>query len=184
MVYKPLAESLDAQDLVDRISETVHIDEYAPKMGQEDDIIVASFRVFGKQPAYDLENFLEKGYDWILDAETSAGEISDGDYLVFVEAERRTSFPRKFMAMIEDLKNLTNVANWQMIYYTTQLDERRAKPQPLTQNNLAGIPLSPRSYREMKASSNVLEGMLNIARVPRNSRDTSGFKPYQRKSRS
>ena len=49
-----------------------------PKMGKDDAVIVATFKVFRKQPAYDLENFIEKGYDWVIDAETSAGEISEG----------------------------------------------------------------------------------------------------------
>ena len=98
--------ALDPQDLEGRIEDTIHFDEYKPKMGRDDAIIVATFKVFGKQPAYDLENFIEKGYDWVIDAETSAGEISEGRYLVFVEAERRTSYPRKFMAYDRDWETL------------------------------------------------------------------------------
>ena len=74
-------------------------------MGKDDDIIVATFKVLGKEAARDLESFIEKGYDWVIDAETSAGEISDGKYIVFIEAERRTRFPAKFMGLINDLKN-------------------------------------------------------------------------------
>ena len=50
--------------------------------GTDENIVVATIKVLGKEPAKDLENFIEKGYDWIIDAEPSAGEISDGKYIV------------------------------------------------------------------------------------------------------
>ena len=50
--------ALDPQDLEGRIEDTIHFDEYKPKMGKDDAVIVATFKVFGKQPAYDLENFI------------------------------------------------------------------------------------------------------------------------------
>ena len=94
---------LDPQDLEGRIEDTVHFDEYKPKMGKDDDIIVATFKVLGREPAEDLESFIEKGYDWVIDAETSAGEISDGKYIVFIEAERRTHYPAKFVGLIKPM---------------------------------------------------------------------------------
>ena len=39
-------------------------------MGTDENIVVATIKVLGKEPAKDLENFIEKGYDWIIDAET------------------------------------------------------------------------------------------------------------------
>ena len=100
---------LVANDLKDRITPNVDFDEFSAKVGTDDDIVVASFKVLGQDAAVDLENFLEKGYEWIIDAETSPGEIEDGYYLVFVEAERRTSYPNNFMSMIGDLENLTSI---------------------------------------------------------------------------
>ena len=58
------------QDLEGRIEDTIHFDEYKPKMGTDENIVVATIKVLGKEPAKDLENFIEKGYDWIIDAET------------------------------------------------------------------------------------------------------------------
>lgn len=181
-MYK-IVENLETQDLEGRISPVIHFDQYVPKMGNEDEVIVSSFRVFGKHPAIDLENFIEKGYGWVLDAETSPGELSEGDYLVFVEAKRRTYFVGEFMSLLEDLKNICDVKEWQMVYYSTQLDERHVKPEPVTEQSLNTIPLSPRAYRERKASNNVLESMLNIARVPRKQGDIDGFKPFKRRFR-
>ena len=126
-------------------------------MGKDDDIIVATFKVLGKEPAEDLESFIEKGYDWVIDAETSAGEISDGKYIVFIEAERRTHFPAKFMGLINDIKNITDVENWMLMYFDKP-ESRKNAIQPMTQETLANsIPLSPKKYRASKQAVVAIE---------------------------
>jgi len=179
-----LAEGLERDDLQDRVEPKVHFDEFAPKMGTDDQIIVSSFMVMGQQVAYDLENFLEKGYPWILDAETSAGEKEPGYYIVFVEAERRTSFPEKFMSLISDLENITGIkpSDWIMKYY--QGTRRDPKYKLTTQNISTHVPLSPRKYRQNKQSENMLESMLNIARVPRRKGDTHEFRQSKKTARN
>ena len=175
--------ALDPQDLEGRIEDTVHFDEYKPKMGKDDAVIVATFKVFGKQPAYDLENFIEMGYDWVIDAETSAGEISEGKYIVFVEAERRTTYPQKFMDLINDIKNLTDVEDWKMVYYDRP-DTKRNPTQELSLETMRNsIPLSPKRYRDGKLAAAAMESILNTARVPRSSKDLQEFKTYQQKER-
>lgn len=175
--------ALDPQDLEGRIEDTIHFDEYKPKMGKDEDIIVATFKVFGKQPAYDLENFIEMGYDWVIDAETSAGEVSEGRYIVFVEAERRTTYPKKFMDLINDLKNLTDVEDWLMVYYERPTTKNN-KQQPLSLETMASsIPLSPRRYKDGKLAASAMESILNTARIPRTSGDLQEFKTYQQKDR-
>ena len=179
-----LTEGLDPKDLVDRVKPEVHFDEFGAKMGTDDDVIVASFKIMGQAAASDLETFLEKGYDWILDAETSAGEIEDSYYLVFIEAERRSDYPKKFMSLLSDLKNITDIedSDWTMLpYLGTKKDPRYN----LTQNNIAThVPLSPKKYRDNKAANDVMEGMLNIARVPRTLGDIDEFRATARRSRS
>ena len=179
-----LTEGLDPKDLVDRVKPEVHFDEFGAKMGTDDDVIVASFKIMGQAAAADLETFLEKGYDWILDAETSAGEIEDSYYLVFVEAERRSDYPKKFMSLLSDLKNITDIedSDWTMLpYLGTKKDPRYN----LTQNNIAThVPLSPKKYRDNKAANDVMEGMLNIARVPRTLGDIDEFRATAKRPRS
>jgi hypothetical protein len=178
-----LTEGLDPKDLVDRVKPEVHFDEFGAKMGTDDDVIVASFKIMGQAAAADLETFLEKGYDWILDAETSAGEIEDSYYLVFVEAERRSDYPKKFMSLLSDLKNITDIedSDWTMLpYLGTKKDPRYN----LTQNNIAThVPLSPKKYRDNKAANDVMEGMLNIARVPRTLGDIDEFRATAKRLR-
>jgi hypothetical protein len=179
-----LTEGLDPKDLVDRVKPEVHFDEFGAKMGTDDDVIVASFKIMGQAAASDLETFLEKGYDWILDAETSAGEIEDSYYLVFIEAERRSDYPKKFMSLLSDLKNITDIedSDWTMLpYLGTKKDPRYN----LTQNNIAThVPLSPKKYRDNKAANDVMEGMLNIARVPRTLGDIDEFRATAKRPRS
>ncbi len=174
--------ALDLQDLEGRIESSVHFDEYKPKMGKDDAVIVATFKVFGKQPALDLENFIEMGYDWVIDAETSAGEISEGRYIVFVEAERRSTYPQKFMSLINDLNNLTDVEQWTMVYFDKP-DSKKNPVQPLNIETLNNIPLSPKKYRDGKLAAAAMESILNTARVPRTSGDLQEFKTYQQKDR-
>ena len=179
-----LTEGMDPNDLEDRVKPEIHFDEFGAKMGTDDDVIVASFKVMGQAAAVDLETFLEKGYDWILDAETSAGEIEDSYYLVFIEAERRSDYPKKFMSLLSDLKNITDIedSDWTMLpYLGTKKDPRYN----LTQNNIAThVPLSPKKYRDNKAANDVMEGMLNIARVPRTLGDIDEFRATARRPRS
>jgi len=175
--------ALDPQDLEGRIESTVHFDEYKPKMGKDDAVIVATFKVFGKQPAMDLENFIEMGYDWVIDAETSSGEISEGRYIVFVEAERRSTYPQKFMGLINDLNNLTDVEKWTMVYYD-KADSRKNAVQPLTKETVANsVPLSPRQYRDRKTAAESIESILNTARVPRTKGDINEFRTFTRTAR-
>ena len=175
---------LERNDLVDRVHPKIHFDEFVPKMGKDDNVIVASFSVMGEAPAKDLENFLEKGYPWILDAETSAGEQRPGHHIVFVEAERRTSFPVKFMSLLKDLQNITGILpeDWQMKYY--QGTRRDPKHQLSEKNMSAHIPLSPRIYRQSKQSEGILESMLNIARIPRKEGDTHEFRATPKRIRN
>ena len=76
------------------IKPTIHIDEFSSKMGEDDDVAVASFYVTDEQAAQDLVGWFEKGYDFVLDADRSPGEIDPNKYLVYVELKRRTNYLR------------------------------------------------------------------------------------------
>ncbi len=175
--------ALDPQDLEGRIESTVHFDEYKPKMGKDDAVIVATFKVFGKQPSMDLENFIEMGYDWVIDAETSAGEVSEGRYIVFVEAERRSTYPQKFMGLINDLNNLTDVEEWTMVHFANA-NSKKNPVQPLTQETITNsVPLSPKKYRDFNTAAIAIESILNTARVPRTKGDINEFRSFTRTAR-
>lgn len=138
-----LREALEYKDLDGMMKSTVHIDEFASKMGDDDDIIVASFYVKSKQAATDLANWFEKGYDWVLDADVSPGEIRPGRHLVYIELRRRSRAAEQIVQAVDDLETLTefSLSDWMVTYGDRTVE--------LTADNIVKmIPLSPREYRE------------------------------------
>ena len=143
--------SLKKNELQDSVKNTIHIDEYNAKMGDDADVSVVSFKVKYRDQANDLVNFIEKGYDWVLDADVSAGEMEDGDYLVFVEILRRPTLPEKLIKLLADLENITDTSidNIDFRYYKDN------EYLPVTLENLQSkLPLSPRDYRKLLKSRN------------------------------
>lgn len=116
---KHIYEGLEKGDLKRLVTPEVHVDEYESKMGRDEDVCVISFKVTGKEPALDLVNFIEKGYDWVIDADVSSGEMPDGDFVVFVECERNHEIPENLYAMIADIVRLTeqDVDEWKFKYH-------------------------------------------------------------------
>ena len=123
---------------------TVHVDEFSSKMGDDDDVIVISFFVRDAQAAKDLMNWFEKGYDFVLDADRSPGEIKPNRYLVYVEIRRRSTAGGHVELLLNDLNTLTEFedsADWTMHY--------KGKSIPFSRDEFdQQVPLSPRAYRE------------------------------------
>jgi hypothetical protein len=138
--------SLKKLDLKDSIGSKIHVDEFKAKMGDDDEIIVISFKSNYKDQAIDLVNFLEKGYEWILDADVSSGELEDGSYVVFLETMRKPSVANKLIKLLSDLSNLTdlNVEDYKFKYHKDS-DYTPVSVETLT----AKIPLEPRKYRKL-----------------------------------
>lgn len=175
-----LYEGLEVGDLARLISPELHIDEFKSKMGEDADIIVLNFVVIGKEPATDLMNFIERGYDWVLDSDVSAGELDNGDYVVFVELERTPESAGNIYNLIENLMNLTdqNISEWSFKY------RKNPNTFEITEENLKKhVPLTPDAYiaqygeeesddeEELDLPSDdevedELDSMLETARVP------------------
>jgi hypothetical protein len=122
---------------------TIHVDEFSSKMGDDDDIIVVSFFVRNAQAAKDLMMWFEKGYDFVIDADRSPGEIKPNRYLVYIELRRRSTAGGHLETIIDDLGTLTefNKDDWLMHY--------KGKEVPFTQETFESmVPMSPRAYRE------------------------------------
>jgi len=137
-----LSEGLQYKDLDGIMKSTIHVDEFAAKMGDDDDIIVVSFFVRDLQAAKDLVAWFEKGYDFILDADRSPGEIKPNRYLVYIELRRRRSAPRNIQQLLDDLSTLTEFEadQWTMHY--------KGKDQDWSEETFAKlVPLTPDAYR-------------------------------------
>lgn len=132
--------ALDAGDLKDLVYPIFEIDGYRSKMGDDKNIVVLSFTVNERAPAEDLVNFLEKGYEFILDADLSAGEQEGGVYRVFVEMERNKKVPLQIMEILDGVQKLCG-QDFKYRYY------KSFKSQEATDRNLEEtVPLDADSY--------------------------------------
>lgn len=140
-----LSEGMEAGDLQRLLHNELHIDEYKSKLGKDEDVCVLSFKIKDKEPALDLMNFFEKGYDWVIDADLSSGEMPDGDYIVFIEVERTPELPKQIMELMDDTMNLTSqkLSDWRVRYHTNTTDHE------LSEESLTAlIPLNSEQYRK------------------------------------
>lgn len=112
-----LNEELLSGDLRSLVNNIFEIDSYASKMGSDEDIVVMSFTVEQKEPAQDLVNFIERGYEFVLDADLTPGELQDGKYKVFVEMERTRRVPEQIMEILYGLEKLCEIDNFKFRYY-------------------------------------------------------------------
>lgn len=137
-------------DLRDLVSPVFEIDSYQSKMGEDSDIVVVSFSVEGKEPANDLMNFIEKGYDFVLDADVTPGEQTDGKYRVFVEIERRGRTPENILEIIDGVQKLADHDRMKFRYYKSfkssdvSLSELQTK-----------VPTDKESYESIVNESNI-----------------------------
>lgn len=116
-MHNQLHEGLKPLDLKDLIKPVFEIDSYKSKMGNDEDVVVLAFDVIGKQPAVDLVDFIEKGYEFVMDGDMSSGEDEDGNYKVFVEIERNKKIDQQLNELMYGLSELSGVEDWRFRYY-------------------------------------------------------------------
>lgn len=130
------------------------IDEYSSKVGSNIDILVLNLNVHDRHAAIDLVDWLEKGYDFVLDGDVSANETEVGAYTVFIELLRRDRAADQIVKIASDLEAATKAKKekWRFRYVTD------GKFHQLSENNLRKyVPLSPAAYRR-----EVLEPIQNL----------------------
>ncbi len=112
-----LNEGLRSNDLKDMVRNVLNIDTHRSKMGEDRDVCVLSFTVKDRNPAKDLMEFIEKGYNFVLDADVSSGENEDGEYLVFVELNRTPKLAENIKELEYGISKLTDIDNFKFKYY-------------------------------------------------------------------
>ena len=137
-----ITESLRAGDLRHMIKKVFGVDSYKSKVGNDEEVVVLSFVVSEEDPAKDLENFIEMGYDFVLDADVTPGETDDGEFLVFVELERGKHVAEQIMEIINGVTKLTEFDYMRFRYF------KNFKSQEATEENLSAIvPSDKNSYK-------------------------------------
>ena len=153
-----LYEGLEYQDLKDMILATVTVDEYEAMMGKDSDIVTLAFTVKSKEAGKDLSSWFERGYDFVLDAKVSEGELEPGKYLVFVEMYRRLRVPDRIIELLSDLETL---CGFKLKEWTVKLDDHELEPKAeLIKKHML---LSPHEYRVKKEQAEALNEFRNTA---------------------
>lgn len=119
-MHDNLFEGLRKLDLEDLVYPLFEIDTYRSKMGEDRDVCVLSFTVKERNPARDIMEFIEKGYDFVLDADVSSGENDSGEYFVFVELNRSPKLAEQIEEISYGLKKLTGIENWKFKYHKSK----------------------------------------------------------------
>jgi hypothetical protein len=140
---------LRTNDLIDLVEPVFEIDSYQSKMGTDANIMVISFTVLEKGAADDLVKFVESGYQFVLDADATTGEQSDGFYRVYVEIEREETAPEQIVELIDGVSKLCG-QDFQYRYYKSfDVNEVNVKKMSKT------IPLTTEDYEKTVTESNM-----------------------------
>lgn len=146
-----ITENLKQKDLRQLVDNVVEIDSYASKMGNDEDIITVTFSVTYKTAADDLIDFIESGYQFVMDADQSNGELADGKYRVFAELARDSHAPKNIEELLYGVGKLADINQFKFKYY------KSFKTFEVSAETLARvIPSSAKEYRN-KIDTNVLE---------------------------
>ncbi len=160
-----LNEGLRSGDLENYVSEIFTVDQYKSKMGEDSDVIVLGFRVRDKNPAIDMMEFIERGYDFILDADMSAGEEHDGQYQVFVEIQRTPELKTQLKELLNGVGQLCSCREWKFRY------QKDSKSLEFNEDNISeAIPMTREDYESkiMEIKNNDIreffdQGIVNVA---------------------
>lgn len=118
--------TLKYNELQDLVLPKLSIDEFSPKTGANNDVIVLGFYVKDKEPAKDLSKFIENGAYDILDVESSPASNDDGQFMVFVEVKREDDFCALAERIVDDLDNIMEIDNWKYKpYYSDDEFDRK-----------------------------------------------------------
>jgi hypothetical protein len=158
---KIINEGLDYHDLVGQMDPVITVDEYAAHMGKDSEIVTVSFVTHSEAAGNDLADWFERGYDYVLDAEVSEGEVSPGKYLVFVEMNRRSTVPERIIELINDLETLTDLP---LKDWTIKIDNEEYEPDEAVLKQK--ITISPHEYRKDVENEEELNEMREIAGIP------------------
>lgn len=90
----------------------ISVDEFEPKTGTTEEVIVIAFFLKDELPAVDLDEFIDKSVYEFIDSEVSPNPNDEGYYLVFVEFKRQPNFWFKFYDLIDDIENVSGKLNW------------------------------------------------------------------------
>ena len=118
-------QTLQRNDLKNNISNRISIDQFLPMFDKSGNIIVSAFFVNSESAAIDLVSFLAKS-PFVYNVEKSRAPTSNGNWLVFVEQEKR-NFIKKFDMMLYEVSQLSGIQDWVFQWNRMNTDMRYTK---------------------------------------------------------
>jgi len=153
-----LVEGIQYKEMTGMIHNSLFVDEFSSKIGEDSDIAVLSFYVYNDQVASDLEQWFEKGYRFVIDADRSPGEVKPNRYIVYVEIARGMHLVSQIKEILDDLETLTEFTldEWNITFKDITLKYDEAKLKKL-------LYLTPMAYKmdhekelnEMRSAANL-----------------------------
>jgi len=115
--HQQLNEGLRQLDLAEMVEDTFDVDTFKSKMGEDRDVCVLSFKIKDRNPAKDLMEFIEKNFEFVLDADVSSGENNKGEYSVFVELSRVPELAENIKDITYGVTKLTGIKEFKFKYH-------------------------------------------------------------------
>jgi len=107
-----LTEGMREGDLANMLLPIISVDEYESKI--DDSAVVIGFYINDLNAARDLNRYIQKSPQDIIDTEISPAPDQHGYYLVFVEIINNKQLPKIIMEIIADISPLVSVDTWEM----------------------------------------------------------------------
>lgn len=116
-------EGVKKNDLKGHIKNTISVDQYKSKLGEDKNVVVLAIKVKDKFPAQDLSQFLESALK-LLDVDVSPGPDKEGYYTVYTELERDSRTYSKIQRLLDDTARLDEeLDGWMFTSYENKMPE-------------------------------------------------------------
>ena len=106
----PLREN----DLANTVLKKISVDEFEPKTGTTENVLVLGFQLSENLPSKDLYKFLNNSIIEMRDIEVSPNPNPDGYYMVFVEMDRQAEVLNNIKSIVEEVERLSGKLNWEV----------------------------------------------------------------------
>ena len=113
--------ALRENDLQNTVLKKISVDEFEPKTGTSEDVLVLGFQLSENLPSKDLYKFLNNSIIEMRDIEVSPNPNPDGYYMVFCELDRQENVLDNIKGIVKEVERLSGKLNWEVS--TTLVDE-------------------------------------------------------------
>lgn len=157
---------LKRNSLRDTVLSRISLDEFEPKTGDIEDVIVLGFRTTEESPGKDLYNFINNSYIEVRDVEVSPNPNPEGYFLVFVELDRVQGVLETIRELVRDIENVSGKLKWKVSTHIMD-DEYLPLFDSEIENYVFQTPeeyMSKDDYEQQNAEPEMEEGLYNFFR--------------------